>query len=114
MTNDLSLVTEPIINEIKLIIDSKINTFLSNYNNRYNLLEKTHRQIMNLPSVRAELNNVHESDSESECDLNKIICQENKINSLKETIVKLKEEIKALKNNKLIEITDNSENEANI
>ena len=58
--------TEPLMNEINDIIKRGLKTLLKDYNDRYELLEKTHKKIMNLPSVKLELNN--ESDSESDND----------------------------------------------
>jgi len=58
--------TEPLMNEINDIIKRGLKSLLKDYNDRYELLEKTHKKIMNLPSVKMELNN--ESDSESEND----------------------------------------------
>jgi hypothetical protein len=54
------------MNEINDIIKRGLKSLLKDYNDRYELLEKTHKKIMNLPSVKMELNN--ESDSESEND----------------------------------------------
>jgi hypothetical protein len=48
--------TDIILNEIDLVIKKGVNKILKDYMNRYNLLEKTHKQIMQLPSVLNELN----------------------------------------------------------
>jgi hypothetical protein len=59
---------EPLVIEIENVIKKGLKTILKDYVDRYELLEKTHNQIMNLPSVRNELNkhNCEESDSDSE------------------------------------------------
>jgi hypothetical protein len=48
--------TDIILNEIDLVIKKGVNKILNDYMNRYNLLERTHKQIMQLPSVLNELN----------------------------------------------------------
>ena len=48
--------TDIILNEIDLVIKKGVNKILKDYMNRYNLLERTHKQIMQLPSVLNELN----------------------------------------------------------
>ena len=48
--------TEPILSEIDKVIKNGLNELLSEHLNRYELLEKTHQAIMNLPSVLNELN----------------------------------------------------------
>jgi hypothetical protein len=59
---------EPLVIEIENVIKKGLKTILKDYVDRHELLEKTHNQIMNLPSVRNELNkhNCEESDSDSE------------------------------------------------
>ena len=61
---------EPLVIEIENVIKKGLKTILKDYVDRYELLEKTHNQIMNLPSVRNELNkhNCEESDEDSEDD----------------------------------------------
>ena len=54
--------TEPILNEINNVIKNGLSKLLGDHLNRYELLEKTHSAIMNLPSVMSELNqtsNIH-------------------------------------------------------
>ena len=60
--------TEPLVIEIENVIKKGLNTILKDYMSRYELLEQTHNQIMNLPSVRNELNKhpYEESDEESD------------------------------------------------
>ena len=48
--------TEPILNEINCVLKNGINNLLSDFIKRNDLLEKTHEAIMNLPSVKNELN----------------------------------------------------------
>jgi hypothetical protein len=48
--------TEPILNEIDLVIKKGLSKILKDYTDRYNLLESTHKKIMELPSVVNELN----------------------------------------------------------
>ena len=48
--------TEPLVIEIENVIKKGLNVLLKDYISRYDLLENTHKQIMNLPSVLNELN----------------------------------------------------------
>jgi hypothetical protein len=65
--------TETLLNEINDVIKKGLNNILKNYMDRYNLLEKTHKQIMMLPSVVNEINENtnYESDENNESDTNK-------------------------------------------
>jgi len=56
MNNSTNFNTDDILNEVNLVIKKGLETILKDYMSRYNLLEKTHKQIMNLPSVLNELN----------------------------------------------------------
>ena len=47
--------TEELVSEINNVINKGLRTILKDYINRYDLLETTHQQIMNLPSVLSEL-----------------------------------------------------------
>jgi len=59
----------PLVIEIENVIQEGLHKILSDYTDRYNLLEKTHREIMNLPSIREEFNrNNYESDNDNESD----------------------------------------------
>lgn len=58
--------TEPLLLEIENVIKSGLNTILKDFKCRYELLEKTHNKIMNLPSVKNELNQCVNSDSDEE------------------------------------------------
>ena len=60
---------EPLVFEIQNVIKKGLSTILKDYTDRYELLEKTHNQIMRLPSVLNELNNNSESDKTSDNDL---------------------------------------------
>ena len=57
---------QPLVFEIENVIKNGLKVMLKNYIDRYDLLEKTHQQIMKLPSVMNEINK--DSDSESESD----------------------------------------------
>lgn len=48
--------TEPLVSEIEHVIRNGLKQILNQYIDRYDLLEKTHQQIMRLPSVLNELN----------------------------------------------------------
>ena len=48
--------TQPLMSEIENVIRSGVKTILRDFMTRYELLEKTHNIIMNLPSVRNEMN----------------------------------------------------------
>ena len=56
MNNSTNFNTDDILNEVNLVIKKGLEMILKDYMSRYNLLEKTHKQIMNLPSVLNELN----------------------------------------------------------
>jgi hypothetical protein len=59
----------PLVIEIENVIQEGLHKILSDYTDRYNLLEKTHREIMNLPSIREEFNrNNYESDNDTQSD----------------------------------------------
>jgi hypothetical protein len=58
--------TQPLLIEIENVVKSGLNSILTDFLCRYDLLEKTHSKIMNLPSVRSELNKPINSDSDTE------------------------------------------------
>ena len=60
---------EPLVFEIENVIKNGLKVMLKDYIVRYDLLEKTHKQIMKLPSVMNEINKGCVSDSESEDDV---------------------------------------------
>ena len=66
--NENNFNIEPLVFEIENIIKKGVNTILKDYMNRYDLLEKTHSQIMRLPSVLNELNKNDYSESDEEDD----------------------------------------------
>jgi hypothetical protein len=47
--------TKPLMNKINTVIESGLNEILSDFKQRFELLEETHRQIMRLPSVVQEV-----------------------------------------------------------
>jgi hypothetical protein len=49
--------TDPILNDINNIVKDGLTKLLDKYVDRYQLLERTHQAIMNLPSVMHELSN---------------------------------------------------------
>jgi hypothetical protein len=57
---------EPLVFEIENVIKNGLKVMLKDYIVRHDLLEKTHKQIMKLPSVMNEINKGRESDSESD------------------------------------------------
>ena len=57
---------EPLVFEIENVIKNGLKVLLKVYIVRHDLLEKTHKQIMKLPSVMNEINKGSESDSESD------------------------------------------------
>ena len=59
---------EPLVFEIENVIKNGLKVLLKDYIDRHDLLEKTHKQIMKLPSVMNEINKGCDSDSESEED----------------------------------------------
>ena len=60
---------EPLVFEIQNVIKNGLKVLLKDYIDRHDLLEKTHKQIMKLPSVMNEINKGGNSDSDSESDL---------------------------------------------
>ena len=60
---------EPLVFEIQNVIKNGLKVMLKDYIDRHDLLEKTHKQIMKLPSVMNEINKGGNSDSDSESDL---------------------------------------------
>ena len=59
---------EPLVFEIEKVIKNGLKELLKDYIVRHDLLEKTHKQIMKLPSVMNEINKGVDSDSEEESD----------------------------------------------
>ena len=57
---------EPLVFEIQNVIKNGLKVLLKDYIDRHDLLEKTHKQIMKLPSVMNEINNGYDSDSEAD------------------------------------------------
>ena len=57
---------EPLVFEIQNVIKNGLKVMLKDYIARHDLLEKTHKQIMKLPSVMNEINKGCESDSDSD------------------------------------------------
>ena len=57
---------EPLVFEIENVIKNGLKVMLKDYIVRHDLLEKTHKQIMKLPSVMNEINKGCDSDSEDE------------------------------------------------
>ena len=57
---------EPLVFEIENVIKNGLKVLLKNYIDRHDLLEKTHKQIMKLPSVMNEINKGYDSESDSE------------------------------------------------
>ena len=57
---------EPLVFEIENVIKNGLKVMLKDYIDRHDLLEKTHKQIMKLPSVMNEINKGCESDSDSD------------------------------------------------
>jgi hypothetical protein len=63
--------TQPLLNEIEIVIKNGLDKMLSKILQRYNLLEKTHNQLMNLPSIKEAIGKDYddqdvESESETE------------------------------------------------
>ena len=57
---------EPLVFEIQNVIKNGLKVLLKDYIDRHDLLEKTHKQIMKLPSVMNEINKGGDSDSDSD------------------------------------------------
>jgi hypothetical protein len=57
---------EPLVFEIQNVIKNGLKVMLKDYIDRHDLLEKTHKQIMKLPSVMNEINKGGDSDSDVE------------------------------------------------
>jgi hypothetical protein len=60
--------TQPLLNEIEIVIKNGLDKMLSKYLERYDLLEKTHKQLMNLPSIKEAIGKDYEQDVESDTD----------------------------------------------
>lgn len=58
--------TQPLLNEIEIVIKNGLDKMLSKYLERYDLLERTHKQIMQLPSIKEALGKDYEQDVESD------------------------------------------------
>ncbi len=75
--------TEPLLNEVELVIKNGLDKILAKTLQRYELLERTHKQLMKLPSIREELNNDNDSCSDYDSDSNSSD-SDNKLNHLKQ------------------------------
>jgi hypothetical protein len=56
--------TEPLMLELNNVLNAELSKMFAKYVDRYNLLENTHNQIMNLPSVQFELNRTHNNNQQ--------------------------------------------------
>lgn len=110
-----SFSTQPLMIEIEGVIARGIKTILKDFIKRYELLEKTHTQIMDLPSVRNELNRSPDAEkieagAHADKDMNSIIKDttreylreemggiEKKLDSILNKIHLLDQEVQALK-----------------
>ena len=67
---------KPIMMDVEKVIQNGLNKLLVNFIERHELLEKTHKQLIQLPSIVEELNNrkqvihISDSDTDSETDIN--------------------------------------------
>jgi hypothetical protein len=59
---------DPLVFEIENVIKNGLKVLLKDYIDRHDLLEKTHKQIMKLPSVMNEINKDYDSDSDYQDD----------------------------------------------
>ena len=75
--------TEPLLNEVELVIKNGLNKILAKTLQRYELLERTHKQLMKLPSIREELDGNSHSDSDSDSDSDSSN-SDNRLNHLKQ------------------------------
>jgi hypothetical protein len=58
--------TQPLLNEIENVIKNGLDKMLARFLQRYDLLERTHKQIMQLPSIKEALGKDYEQDVESD------------------------------------------------
>ena len=63
--NNNTLNIEPLMLEIENVIKQGLQTILKEFIDRHELLERTHQQIMNLPSVLDELNRSENTDTDT-------------------------------------------------
>ena len=54
--------TQPLLNEIENVVKNGLDKILAKYLERYELLERTHKQLMKLPSIREEIDKDSNSD----------------------------------------------------
>ena len=79
---------EPLVFEIENVIKNGLKVMLKDYIVRYDLLEKTHKQIMKLPSVMNEINKGCESDSDSDSEAGEDKSMFNSISDMTRDLVK--------------------------
>ena len=48
---------KPIMSNVEKVIQKGLNKLLVNYIDRHEMLEKTHKQLIQLPSIAQEINN---------------------------------------------------------
>ena len=74
--------TEPLVYEIENVIRNGLKQILNEYIDRYDLLEKTHQQIMRLPSVLNELNINPNTDAVTKIDNSELSTINSKISTI--------------------------------
>jgi len=72
---------KPLMNDIEKVIETGLNKLLEDYMERYSLLERTHNQIMMLPSVELELGRRVNLSVDSEV-IHNISTLESKLNTM--------------------------------
>ena len=72
---------QSIMSDVEKVIENGLNKLLVNYIDRHELLERTHQQLIQLPSIVEELNRRKRNDSDcenEECGIKKCpMCRKN-------------------------------------
>ena len=130
--NNTSFDIQPIMSEVEKVIQSGLNRLLVNYIERHELLEKTHQQLLQLPSIIEELklkecsqtrltcNNGPLSETDSNYNQSKVTvpdnrleCFEKKFNAIIPLLHKVTEEIERL-NKDVDSLKNNVKNEERV
>ena len=101
--NTNTLDVNELVNEMEHVLRRGLDKILVDFMDRYNLLEKTHKKIMRLPSIKQEFRNNNDNDSDDDNEFvdympknNDIYLLENRLDKLEkkyDTIVPILDKI---------------------
>ena len=99
-----------IMSDVEKVIQHGLNKLLVNYIERHELLEKTHQQLIQLPSIAEELNKRTPKEHVNECSLyNDTHSKDSTQNIVRDQFIKFENKLNEIENryNKIMPILDN-------